>query len=111
MPRKRRTIEQKIADANQALFRARNGQSIKNDIAVMAAFTDRGIPAETIDPRENVFTYNIWLYATAGGFINRQVRKGEKSVKVLTFYDDEKTKQKKVTRAALFHVSQTDAIV
>ena len=50
MARKRRTIEQKIADANQALFRARNGQSMKNDIAVMSAFTDRGIPAETIDP-------------------------------------------------------------
>ena len=110
MKRKRRTIEEKISDANTALFRARNGRSDKNDLAVISNFTKRGIPAEAIDPRENVFTYNIWLYADAGGFINRQVRKGEKSVKVLTFYDDEKTKQKKVTRAALFHVSQTDLI-
>ena len=110
MKRKRRTIEEKISDANTALFRAQNGQSEKNDATVIAGFSVRGIPLEDIDPRTNVFTYNIWLYADANGFQNRQVRKGEKSVKVLTFYDDEKTKKKKVSRASLFHISQTDAI-
>ena len=110
MKRKRRTIEQKISDANTALFRAQNGQSEKNDTTVIAGFSAKGLAVENIDPRANVFTYNIWLYADVNGFINRQVRKGEKSVKVLTFYEDDKTKEKKVSRASLFHISQTDAI-
>lgn len=92
----------------ESLSRATSGHSIRNDVAVIQAFAERGIAA---NPRIDVFTFNAWRA------LNRHVRKGEKSVHVPTIiYVPEKTddtgkKTKGYARkktACLFHVSQTD---
>jgi len=92
----------------QALARARNGQS-KNDLLVIQAFTDRGWAPEDVKPRENVFTYKAWQA------LGRQVRKGEKGVKVCVYVDVEETDDEGKTvertvprRSTVFHIDQTD---
>jgi hypothetical protein len=60
----------------ESLDRARNGQSIANDLAVIDAFAARGIEAH---PRVDVFTYNGWRA------LGRQVKRGEKAVKITTW--------------------------
>ena len=45
--------------ATVALDRARSGQSVANYTAIIAGFTARGVPADAIIPRENVFTYQV----------------------------------------------------
>ena len=61
----------KITQSIESLNRAKNGDSLANYQAIMQGFADKGIAANDIIPRENVFTYNAWLA------LNRQVRKGE----------------------------------
>jgi len=90
---------QKAAQAEQSLNRAINGQSVQNDMIVMKEFSNRGIVAT---PRVDVFTYNIWKFQKG-----RQVKKGEKSVKVRTFIEDKKTGKTRCSTACLFHISQT----
>src|SRR5260370_12002190 len=63
----------------EALTRAASGQSLTNWPAILAGFTAKGIPADDIRPRENVFTYHAWRA------LGRQVRRGEHGVKVVTF--------------------------
>lgn len=101
----------------EALDRAENGASEKNYDAIYAGFAAKGIEEDEVLPRENVFTYNAWL---AKG---RQVRKGEKGVKVETFIPvtakdkdapndpekDRKFMRQRIT--TVFHISQTDPIV
>lgn len=99
----------------EALDRAENGSSERNYDAIFAGFAAKGI--NDIEPRENVFTYNAWL---AKG---RQVRKGEKGVKIESFIpvtakdkdapnDPEKEKRFMRQRiTTVFHISQTDPIV
>ena len=97
--------------AKEALERAVNGNSPANDAIVIGAFTKRGLPLCEIKPRVNVFTYFAWI---AKG---RQVKKGEKAVRVNVVIDlpAELDENGKVTRlahpvrrtACVFHVSQT----
>lgn len=89
----------KIKAGQDTVAKAQRGMSIHNDTVVIAAFQERGIEAT---PRVDVFTFNAWL---AKG---RVVRKGQKGVKVVTFF--EKPDGSKVSRSVtVFHVSQTDA--
>jgi len=92
----------------ESLTRAQGGESGANYRAILEGFTSKGIPAQEIRPRENVFTYNAWQA------LGRQVRKGEKGVRCLTFIDakDKQTGQsrRRPWHTSVFHVSQTDAI-
>jgi hypothetical protein len=90
----------KIKMGQATIAKAQSREHGVNDLLVVAAFEERGIKAT---PRVDVFTYNAWL---AKG---RQVRKGEKGVKIFTFI--EKKDGSKTPRAVtVFHVSQTDSI-
>ena len=90
----------------ESLQRAKEGTSEANYAAILAGFAAMGIPAEEIQPRENVFTFGAWL---AQG---RSVKKGQHGVKVATVIEKKETD---TTRAAkfrrfttVFHVSQTE---
>jgi antirestriction protein ArdC len=79
----------------------------------------KGIPADDVRPRENVFTYHAWRA------LGRQVRRGEHGVKVVTFVEvREKAPSESPTdataparrsgrrpwTATVFHLSQTDPV-
>ena len=65
--------------AQEALSRARGNTSGLNYQTIFAGFMARGIPSSEIIPRENVLTYKAWQA------IGRQVKKGEKGVRVTTW--------------------------
>ena len=97
----------------EALGRAVGSQVLTNYPTIFRGFMARGIPEGDIRPRENVFTYHAWRA------LGRQVRRGEKGVKVTTWAPitekNEETGERKVTgkrpwSAVVFHVSQTDPI-
>ena len=101
----------------EALSRAVSGQSLGNWPAIIAGFVAKGIPADDVRPRENVFTYHAWRA------LGRQVRRGEHGVKVVTFVEvrekapeppaDGSTRRPSGRRpwtATVFHLSQTDPI-
>lgn len=103
----------------ESLSRAIGGMSTSNFGLIIDGFMARGIPADDIRPRENVFTYNAWLA------LGRQVRKGEHGVKILTWVPmDKKVPEGTTGRDAngklslgarpksttVFHITQTDAI-
>jgi hypothetical protein len=100
----------------EALNRARGGQSWSNYPAIFQGFLARGIPESEILPRENVLTYHAWRA------LGHQVRRGEHGVKVTTWIPTERkerdssTGEERVTAgrichtAVVFHVSQTDPI-
>ena len=90
----------------EALERARSGNSALNYQAILSGFMAKGIPSSEIIPRENVLTYNAWQA------INRQVRKGEKGVKVVSWIrttDKNGLEVMRPTSATVFHLSQTEA--
>jgi protein-L-isoaspartate O-methyltransferase len=99
-----------------ALARIEASQNASNYPAIVSAFAARGIPAEQVLPRENVFTYRAWQ---AKG---RQVKRGEKSVKIDVWIEYEKKPGEGAPAAspaekcrarrsvAVFHISQTEAI-
>jgi len=98
-------------NAQEALDRIQQNPSEANYAAVIAGFAERGILAEDIIPKENVFTFNAWK---AKG---RRVKKGEHSLKILTWVpiqskanDDAKKTKLRPSRCALFHISQTQGI-
>jgi antirestriction protein ArdC len=96
----------KTEHQQEALTRARSGNSAMNYQAILAGFTARGIPTGDIIPRENVLTYNAWQA------INRQVKKGEKGVKVISWIKTTDKSGLEITRptsATVFHISQTEA--
>ena len=105
-----------IAEIRQeALIRATSGNSLGNFPAIFDGFEAKGIPADQIKPRENVLTYAAWQA------VKRQVRKGEKGVKVSSFRSYSKTVKNddgsektvsgsKPSRATVFHISQTEKI-
>jgi hypothetical protein len=102
----------------EALSRASRPMPNGNDAQCILEFSSRGIPVEEIEtfgPGQNVFTYKAWR---AKG---RQVRKGEKSVKLTVWHpidsddddtdrntDKPKRKRCRPVTACVFHVSQTD---
>ena len=105
------TTDERRSQDLQAQGRAENGQSMSNYPAIFDGFAAKGI--DDIRPRENIFTYRVWKLK------NRQVRRGEKGVKVLTripmTIKDKETGEKKSIgtkpkTATVFHVTQTDPI-
>lgn len=106
----------------RALENAKADRSDANYDAIFEGFMEKGIDEDDIIPRENVFTYDAWQA------LGRQVRKGEKGVKVVTIIagtkkddadngaqeakgaDDEVKRFKMKRSVAVFHISQTDAI-
>lgn len=92
----------------ESLNRAKRGDSLSNYPAIFAGFTAKGINANDIIPRENVFTYNAWKA------LNRQVRKGESGVKVITWIPckdkDSENSRMLCKHSTVFHISQTDPI-
>jgi hypothetical protein len=114
-PNKVKSKQERQQIQQEALSRARDGQTWSNYPAIISGFSARGISVDEIKPRENVFTYNAWKA------LGRFVRKGEHGVRVVTFRDDvvkdkqddgtEKTKVKsRPWFATVFHISQTDAM-
>jgi len=111
-PRKRRTSKERLAMQEEALSRAANGRPNSNYLPIYIGFIDKGIPEDQIEPRRNVFTYTAWQA------LGRQVRKGEKGVKVTTWIPRKPKKGEVVDpkkrlgvfprTATVFHVSQTD---
>jgi len=99
----------------EALARAQQGRSTMNYGTVLDGFIDKGIDANDIIPRENVFTFAAWK---AKG---RKVKKGEHGVKVVTWIPTTKTlapadggperiatESKMPRTVTVFHISQTD---
>lgn len=114
-PRRRRVNRAQIA--TEALSNALAERSLANYPAILEGFMARGIPAEQITPRENVFTYHAWRA------LGRQVRRGESGVKVVTWISKQgapaagegegatEGKSFKFARpVTVFHVSQTEPI-
>jgi hypothetical protein len=100
------TNEERAARCQEALERATN-PSIRNAMIVEIAARAAGI-TDAI-PGENVLTFNAWI---AKG---RAVRKGEKALCKLAVFFTRKDKDsdetvKRMTTAAVFHISQTDPI-
>ncbi len=94
-----------------ALARIQAGTFCRNDAIVIQAFSERGIPIDDIEPRDNVLTFRAWL---AKG---RHIRRGEKAVYLSTWIKTpDKTKADgtiepghSVRKAAfVFHISQTE---
>lgn len=92
----------------QALSRATNSHSFLNYQPIIAGFVSKGIPAEEIRPRENVFTFNAWRA------LGRTVKRGEHGVKITTWIDatDKKTGEqyKRATYTTVFHITQTEEL-
>lgn len=96
----------------QALNNAKAERSLSNYPAIIEGFIEKGIPADEIVPRENVFTYNAWRA------LNRQVRKGEHGVKVVTWIkgkkQDEQSQESDAFKfprsVTVFHVTQTEPV-
>jgi antirestriction protein ArdC len=64
---------------NEAYSNAIGHRSTANFGPIIDGFMEKGIPADDIRPRENVFTF--WAWKALG----RRVRKGEHGVKVITW--------------------------
>jgi antirestriction protein ArdC len=95
----------KTEQQQDALNRARTGNSMLNYQAILAGFTAKGIPAADIIPRENVLTYDAWQA------IGRQVKKGEKGIKVISWkkmIDKTGTEKIRPAPATVFHITQTE---
>ncbi|MBY0384135.1 hypothetical protein K2X05_03165 [bacterium] len=96
----------------QALSNAKNQNSLMNFEAIIEGFTAKGISANDITPRENVFTFNAWKA------LGRVVSKGQSGVKILTFIPveikdaetGEITKAMKQRSTTVFHISQTEEL-
>lgn len=99
--------------AQRALDRVKSSDSLTNIPAIIAGFQEKGIDADNIKPRQNVFTFKAWIA------LGRVVRKGEHGVKIMTFIPvyvkDDKTGEKvqrgqRPWTTTVFHVSQTKAL-
>ena len=92
----------------ESLNRAKNGDSLLNYPSIMTGFMSKGINANDIIPRVNVFTYNAWKA------LGRQVSKGQHGVKVVTWIPAKDKNSESsfmlCRRSTVFHISQTDAI-
>jgi hypothetical protein len=94
---------------NESLQKALSGESFANYPAIFEGFEAKGIPADQIKPRVNVFTFKAWKA------LGRVVKKGESGVKVATIIPCTKKDEnlgievpvKKLKTTTVFHVSQT----
>ena len=99
--------ERQQAISQEALTRARSGQSLANEAITIQEFVRRGLSVDDIQPRVNVLTF--WAWKALG----RSVRKGEHGVKLTTWIPFEKkdgTEGVRPKTCVVFHVSQTDPI-
>lgn len=112
-PRRRLSTAERESMQLEALSRATGNLSTMNYGDIIRGFAAKGIPVGDICPRENVFTYHAWRA------LGRQVKRGEKGVKVITWIPIAGKEQpdgtigpgRKVCRSAVvFHVSQTELI-
>ena len=104
------------AIAQEALSKATTGAALTNYPAIYQGFAEKGIPADDIKPRVNVFTFHAWKA------LGRAVRKGEHGVKVVTFVEVAGREADEATGAetkhgyrrpwmtTVFHVSQTESV-
>lgn len=98
--------------AEEALNRALQSPSMSNYPAIYAGFEAKGIRADEIKPRENVFSFHAWKA------LGRSVRKGEHGVRIATVRKGERTDKETGEKVAfsspwhvtVFHISQTDLI-
>jgi antirestriction protein ArdC len=98
--------------AIQALQNAITHESTINYEAIFDGFAEKGIDANNILPRQNIFTFNAWRA------LGRIVRRGEHGVKVVTWIrctkKDKETGEDvgymKPNTTTVFHISQTDAL-
>ena len=99
----------------EALANARDGQSVMNYRAIFDGFIAKGIGAEDIKPRENVFTFHAWKA------LGRSVKRGEHGVRVITFItcegkpdvdtadpEEKPTTYRRSHTTTVFHISQTE---
>ncbi len=97
-----------------SLDRATSGLSVANYDAIFRGFAEKGIPAEQINPRVDVLTFNAWRA------LGRHVRRGEHGVKVTTWVtagpkktvieaDGESKGFRFPKTTTVFHISQTQA--
>jgi len=103
-----------VQSRQEALSRAKSGQSFSNFPAIFQGFAAKGIAESEIKPRENVFTFDAWKA------LGRVVRRGEHGVKVVTFIEcvsketDPDSGERKVSRrpwtTTVFHISQTEPL-
>ena len=106
---KKHDTTKREAIAREALHRAESGQTLSNFPAIYDGMLAKGILESDILPRQNIFTYRAWQ---AKG---RQVKRGEKGVRVVTWIDITRTDEKsgeethgRIPRNAhVFHISQT----
>ncbi len=96
-----------------ALSNALGSASATNYPAIFAGFAEKGIAAQDIKPRENVFTYYAWRA------LGRQVRKGEHGVRITTwvamtakdgFTGEAGPSFRRPRGTTVFYVSQTDEL-
>jgi antirestriction protein ArdC len=99
------------ATAQEALQRATQSASTANYAAIFSGFAEKGIPADQVEPRVNVLTFDAWKA------LGRHVKKGEHGVRVCTWIPmtkkDDSGEAKpigmKPRSTTVFHVSQTEA--
>lgn len=102
--------ESQTVRCRSSLANAVAGRSTANYSAIVEGFAEKGIPADTVRPRENVFTINAW------GALGRRVRDGETGIVVVTYVGCKGKRGGgsaggvRPVRAQLFHESQTEAI-
>ena len=96
---------------SQALNNALTNTSMRNYPDIFEGFLAMGIPESDILPRENIFTFHAWKAK------DRQVKKGEHGVKIITYVpmtktDDEGEKHtfRRPRATTVFHVSQTEGL-
>jgi antirestriction protein ArdC len=101
------------AIAHQALQNATTSNSLTNYQTIYAGFIAKGISADDILPRENVFTFHAWRA------LGRTVRRGEHGVSVCTWVPmsrrnpdtgETETLGRRPKSTTVFHVSQTEPI-
>jgi hypothetical protein len=96
----------------KALTNALTSESVANFQAIFEGFEAKGIKADDIEPRVNVFTFKAWKA------LGRVVMRGEQGVKIVTVIPcekkdpetGEKTPVKKIKTTTVFHISQTQAL-
>jgi antirestriction protein ArdC len=103
--------DKQIASAQAALDDIRNNPSIANFEAVYEGCAAKGIHPDDVTPKENVLTYRAWQA------LRRQVRKGEKGIKVKIYIrrlkkgadpEEDSSYFSFPKSVSVFHVSQTD---
>lgn len=101
--------------AQVSLTKAATGTSTMNYQAIFEGFIAKGIEAQDIHPRENVFTFNAWKA------LGRSVKRGEHGVKVCTYvttkpnqpeslgeFVERKAAHKFPRTTTVFHITQTE---